>query len=112
MTSIISVFFAGLWPLVWHYGTGVGIIIIAVAVWWFSPLETIKKAAAIVAIITGAGLFGMTIGVKDANSRCNARWEASEKAAVSRSEAARSRAIRDTTRGLRNWRDPQNKDKP
>lgn len=105
----LSTFVAGLWPMVWHFGTAGGIAIIAAIVAWLvpagGPLGWIKQVAFAVAV--GAALFmaGMAVGVKDANSRWEAKWSAAIRDGAQDSKRARDRAVRNVARGVRDKRD-------
>lgn len=54
-------FFAGLWSLVWHFGIGIGVIILLCAAAYFSPLG--KKWFIIAAVVVAAFVAGEGFGV-------------------------------------------------
>jgi hypothetical protein len=53
---------AGLWPLLWHFGIGVGLIILLLAGAWFSPVG--KKDFVYAAIVVAVALMFEAEGVK------------------------------------------------
>lgn len=63
-TYLVAHFFAGLWPLIWHFGLGVGIIILLGVAAYFAP--TIKLKALCIACAVGVGAFvvGEGVGVR------------------------------------------------
>ena len=86
---------AGLWPLIWHYGIGVGVAILALAFAWFSPV--FKKTAIWVAVGSIIITISYGIGVSNGMARVQAKWDAALAASVSQSEKARSDAERDVS---------------
>lgn len=115
--NLLSYFFNTLWPLVWHFGTGVGVIIIGVLVWWFTPFR-----ATGLAIAAGAAIFlvSFSVGVKDGSDRVQAKWDAAEQAALKRGQDARDEAdtwvrdhpvVKPPSGWLRYDRDIYNRDK-
>lgn len=86
---------AGLWPLIWHYGIGVGIAILALAFAWFSPV--FKKTALWVAVASIIITISYGVGVSNGMARVQAKWDAALAASVSQSEKARSDAERDVS---------------
>lgn len=87
MTWLLGYAWSALVPIIFHWGVGIGIVICAVAVAWFTPF---KKTGAAVAICTGAFLVGMTVGTVDERHR----WEAKVQAAIEQAEKARADAIK------------------
>lgn len=91
---------AGLWPLIWHYGIGVGVAILALAFAWFSPV--FKKTALWVAVGSIIITVSYGIGVSNGSARVKAQWDAAIAASIEQSETARSdaeRTIRDAPAG-------------
>lgn len=103
----LKLIFAGLEPLMWHYGIG-GFIIICALLWaWFVPI--FKKTALGVAGATFVFMTAYTVGVLDERHR----WEAKEQVVLDNAKKARSDAEHsigaDTPDSLRN--DPFNRDR-
>jgi hypothetical protein len=85
---MISIFFAGLWPLVWHWGVPVGIIILCLAaevtIELFAGsvpfvgkfLAPLQKDLLWVAVAAGLFLYGLSDGVKVEHARCEAQSSA------------------------------------
>jgi hypothetical protein len=87
MWYMVQLFFAGVWASVWHWGLGIGLIILLVAGSIFSQsipligpwLQPLRKdmlwASAVIAVL----LVGEYIGDRDATARCVARQVVVEK---------------------------------
>jgi hypothetical protein len=61
MTYLVEHFFAGLWTLIWHFGLGIGIIILLGVGAWFAPTIKLKAlcigaAAFVIALLIGEGI--------------------------------------------------------
>lgn len=91
-------FLAGLWPLFWHFTLGTLIIAGALAWAWFMPV--FKKTALWVAATTFVIMTAYATGVKNENTRWEAKWDAANAAAVAMGEHARRDADRDITNGV------------
>lgn len=88
--------FAGVWSMIWHFGIGVGLIVLFLAVAYFSPLG--KKW--FIAAAIGVALFmgGEVVGVKMGTARCTAQAQAVSKfvhRTVQSTTTKRSRAASD-----------------
>jgi hypothetical protein len=81
-----SYLLAPIWAMVWHWGTGIGLIAIALAVAWFSPL--FKKTALWVAAAIAVYLAGLAVGSLDTNRL----WVTKEKATLALGQKARTDA--------------------
>lgn len=94
---------AGLWPLIWHYSSGLGVVGGALAFSWFSPV--FKKTALWVAL--GALIITVSygVGVSNGEARIQAKWDAAVAAEIARIEQARRDAERDISNGVRDPRD-------
>lgn len=79
-------FTAGLWPLVWHWGTAAGIIIICLAlevgIEWFANipffgvlLKPFQKDLLWIALVAAAYLFSLTQGINLEKARCVAQGD-------------------------------------
>lgn len=99
-------FLAGLWPIVWHLGIGTLIVIGALLWAWFMPV--FKKTALWVALTVSVIMIAYSTGVKNENTRWEAKWDAANAYAISIGEHARSDADRDVTNGAK---DPSDTDK-
>jgi hypothetical protein len=97
-------FFAGIWPIVGHYGFwGLAMAACAAAV-WFRP--TLFKPALWTAAVITAGTVCYGFGVNDGEKRVRAQWTAAEQNAEKRGDAAHSGAVRDVRRaGAKRLRD-------
>lgn len=91
--------FAGLWPLLWHFGLG-GVIVIGCGVLYAftpAPLATlfpnIRKTLLWVASITVAIMISTAIGVSLGEKRIQAQWSAALIAEVDAGEADRAAAV-------------------
>lgn len=67
----LKLLFAGLWPLVWHWGVGAGLIILCGVGAYFSPLY--KKDFIYAAIIVAIALFFEAVGIHDEQGRVAAQ---------------------------------------
>ena len=70
---LVSHFFAGLWPLIWHFGVGIGVIILLCIGAYFAP--TIKLKALCIALAVGVVMLvvGEGIGVRMERSHIQAQ---------------------------------------
>lgn len=86
---MIPSFFIGLWPLVWHFGIIYGVMGLALAFAWFSPV--FKKTALWIAL--GAFLLSIAAATytKLGEQRVQAQWDAAKAHTQSQVE----RAVRD-----------------
>ena len=64
---------ASIWTLVWHWGTGVGAIVLLLAAAFFSPF--CKKDFVYAAVIVAVALFIYGYGTVDASRLCDARMK-------------------------------------
>lgn len=115
---------AGLGPLIFHWGVGIGVIAVCILLEIFTEelgvipvigpglvalLRPLRKDLLWIAATTGLCMFVYGIGVHDEKTRCDAKFSAANTAAVHRGTAARSRAVRTITSGVQH--DPQDTDK-
>ena len=63
LTYLVEHAFAGLWDLIWHFGVGIGLVILFGLGVWFAPSIKLKALCAFAAAITVAILVGETVGV-------------------------------------------------
>ena len=68
--------FAGLWALIWHFGVGIGVIILLGVAAYFAPTLRMKVILVAFAIIVGALLVGEGIGVNMEKSHVVAQQQA------------------------------------
>lgn len=71
---LLKIAFAGLWPLIWHFGIIAGIGILALAFAWFSPV--FKKTALWVALSCLIIGFTAATYVRLGEQRVRAQWDA------------------------------------
>ncbi len=112
ISSYLAYQFAGLWPLVWHFGLAGLLIAVFLAAAYFSPI--LKKdfiwAAVVVAVFSVAVAIGVNLGEK----RIQAQWDAARANTIENAKQARAGAIRDVARKPHRWmpnrRDPDLRD--
>ena len=63
MNFAIDLFFGGLWSMVWHWGIGIGLVILLCGAAWFSPV--FKKDFVYCAILVAVCLAYGTLLVQD-----------------------------------------------
>jgi hypothetical protein len=63
----MSLLLAGAWSMVWHWGVGVGLIIVFCAAAWFSPV--FKKDFLYAALLVFVALFFESVGIRDERAR-------------------------------------------
>jgi hypothetical protein len=103
----ISYFFAAIWGMVWHFGIGVGIIILALLWIRFMPIQ--RGLALLIACSTTAALFAYALGVHDEK----VHWTVAQQHTQQVEDKARTDAVKSVTApGVRNNRhDRNNRDK-
>jgi len=74
MTTVVDLFFAGIWGMVWHWGLGIGLIILCAFGAWFSPLY--KKDFIYAGIIVIVALCCEAIGIHDEKAHIAAQQQA------------------------------------
>jgi hypothetical protein len=99
----LQLFFAGLWPLLWQWGLGVGLIVLLCAAAWFSPVAKVDFlwAAACVAVF----LFAMGYGQRLERERVEAKEKVivtTVDRAVATTKTPKARATKDP------WDNPKN----
>jgi hypothetical protein len=105
----LSYKFAGLWPLLWHFGLGGVIVIACVALYIFTPaflsriFPNIQKTLLWVAAIVIAIMVSIGIGVHLGEQRIQAQWDQARANAVENGKKARAGAIRDVARKPSRW---------
>lgn len=113
--------FAGLWPLLWHFGLGGVVVIVCVTLYiiepaWLSKLSPrIHKVLLWVASVTAAAMIFTAIGVSLGERRIQAQWDQAKANTVDKVKKARAGAIRDGDRKPSRWvpnnrRDPDLRD--
>lgn len=112
--------FAGLWPLLWHFGLGGIIVIACVALYAFTPVwlsavfPNIRKILIWVASVTVAVMISVAVGVTIGERRIQAQWDVAKENALAVGAKARTDAVRDVARKparrLRNGKDPDFRD--
>lgn len=103
MFDFLHVSFAGLWPLVWHFGLAGILIAVCGAGVYFAP--TIKSKLWFVAIgaIIGGGALLILAGVTLGEKRVRAQWDAANAAAIERGNQAHDNAVRTVRRKPSRW---------
>lgn len=74
----LSTIFVGLWTEIFHWGLGIGLIILFGLAAYFSPIA--KPLFVACAVAVAAFLGGYTVGTHDADVKCTARAAAVDKA--------------------------------
>jgi hypothetical protein len=92
---------AGLWPLIWHFGIGGGLLLACAAGWYFSPIHRVDFIWGAVVIIVV--MVSTSIGVSLGEKRKQAQWDASRSAAFEDGKQARAGAVRDIARKPYRW---------
>lgn len=64
LAYLVQHFFAGLWAMIWHFGAGIGIVILLAAAAYFVPSDKAKIAFAVLASFVVAFLLGETMGIR------------------------------------------------
>ena len=64
LAYVVQHFFAGLWSMIWHFGVGIGLVILLLAAAYFAPSVKVKILCAVIAAFVVAILVGETIGVQ------------------------------------------------
>lgn len=86
---MLSVLFAGLWPMLWHLsGAGLIIAVCLGVAWFLPPLRSIALWCALAVFATTSAYI---VGVKDGEHRVQAQWDAT----IARDKAAAEKAARD-----------------
>jgi len=70
---LVEHFFAGLWTLIWHFGVGIGIIILLGVGAYFAPTVKLKALCLALAGIVAALVIGEGIGVNMEKSHTDAQ---------------------------------------
>ena len=63
LTTVVELFFAGIWTMVWHWGLGIGLIILFLAGAYFSPIG--KKDFLYLALAVVIALVFEAVGIHD-----------------------------------------------
>lgn len=71
MQFTIDLFLGGLWSMVWHWGIGIGLIILLCAAAYFSPV--FKKDFLYAALLVIVALFFEAVGIHDERARVAAQ---------------------------------------
>lgn len=93
----IQLALAGIWSQVWHWGVGVGAIILCLAAAYFSNYIPVigpwlgreRKALLAIAAAIGLILVGEAIGAKDEAKKCEARTVVIEKVVTKATDKAK-----------------------
>ena len=111
---LLKIAFAGLWPLVWHFGIIAGVGILALAFAWFSPV--FKKTALWVALGAGLTIVIAATYTKLGEQRVQAQWDAATAHAEQLAKDARTGAEHDVAHAdpgsVRDDRYNRDRDKP
>lgn len=101
--------FAGLWPLIWHFGLGGVIVLACAALYAFTPaflsklFPNIQKILLWVGVIVITIMISTAIGVTIGERRIQAQWDVSRQAAVDNAKKAHDGAVRDVARKPHRW---------
>lgn len=101
MTNWLLIQVAGLWPLIWHFGIGVGLLILCGAGFYFSPIHRTDFlwAALVIAAVMAATAFGVRLGEK----QVYAQWNKSRVVLYAGAQKARADGVRDAARKPHRW---------
>lgn len=109
ISSFLAYQFAGLWPLVWHFGIG-GVIVLACGllyaftpVWLSTFFPNIQKILLWVATIVVTIMISTAIGVTLGEKRIQAQWDVARTNAAQVGKDARAAGVRDAARKPRRW---------
>lgn len=93
--------FAGIWPLLWHFGLGGVLVIGCLAAAYFSPVfkKDFLWAAALIVVIIISTAIGVTLGER----RIKSQWDQATANAVQNAQEARAGAVRDVARKPNHW---------
>ena len=93
--------FAGIWPLLWHFGLGGVLVIGCLAAAYFSPVfkKDFLWAAALIAVIIISTAIGVTLGER----RIQAQWDVARANAVEEGNKARANAVLTVARKPHRW---------
>ncbi len=61
---LVEHFFAGLWTMIWHFGVGIGLVILSLAGAYFAPTIRMKVILCVAAILIVVFLIGEAIGIR------------------------------------------------
>lgn len=92
----VQQFFAGWWPLVAGYSTAAIALGLCLAFAYFSPINKSWGLWGAAIVVVATVLYAK--GVTDGKHQVQAQWDAAEKAAVAKGQAARDGAVRDVER--------------
>jgi hypothetical protein len=96
--------FAGLWPLLWHFGLGGIIVVACVVLYAFTPVwlsaffPNIRKILIWVASVTVAVMISVAVGVTIGERRIQAQWDQAKANALETGQKARASAVRSVAR--------------
>lgn len=121
LLGLLHYYFAGLWPLLWHFGIGGVVVLACVLLYLFTPtfLSTlfprVQVALIWVASVTLAAMIFTAIGVSIGEKRIHAQWDAASLATLENTKQVRASAVRTVTRKPSRWvrhsqRDPDLRD--
>lgn len=96
--------FAGLWPLLWHFGIGGIIVLSCVLLYAFTPqillkiFPNIQRVLLWVASVVIAIMISVAVGVSLGEARIRAQCDAEKQNAIEAAQEARANARRDLAR--------------
>jgi len=67
----VTMFFAGVWTMVWHWGVGIGLVICLCALAYLLPAY--QKDFLYAALLVVVALFFMAVGIRDERTRVAAQ---------------------------------------
>jgi hypothetical protein len=105
MTTVITVFFAGLWGVLWHLLGYFALCALGVAWFIFSPFQ--KTWGLVFAGVVALGLLSFASGVSTEKARCNAQIVTMQKATVKRATKAQKKGETSAESSKRDPRDDQ-----
>lgn len=109
ISAYLAYQFAGLWPLVWHFGLG-GVLVLACGLLYaFTPawlskfFPNVQKILLWVATIIVTIMISTAIGVSLGEKRIQAQWDAAKANSLALGKQAHDNAVRDVARKPRRW---------
>lgn len=82
------------WPLLWHYGGGVAVVVLAIAAYGLLPNKWMKQAAIAIGVGTALWIAGYAMGDRDGRAFVQAKWDKAIEDDLKKADGAREKAER------------------